>query len=92
MNFATCPDDVLFVYPLLCAAISSHSYSAPLVQDTDHLLTTYSGKLVFSPISPEPSRILDLGTGAGQWASEGELADTILVSAPSQTPNPQLTL
>jgi hypothetical protein len=33
---------------------------------------TCSGKLFFAPICENPHKILDLGTGTGTWAIDGE--------------------
>jgi SAM-dependent methyltransferase len=43
--------------------------------------------LIFSPIDC-PSRILDLGTGTGQWAIDGMLGEETLRRAPANHPPP----
>jgi hypothetical protein len=38
-------------------------------------LTHFSGKLFFAPIDEQPRRIIDLGTGVGDWAIDGTSDD-----------------
>jgi ubiquinone/menaquinone biosynthesis C-methylase UbiE len=35
-------------------------------------LTLTSGKLFFAPVGNNPQKVLDLGTGTGSWAIEGD--------------------
>lgn len=36
------------------------------------MLEVTNGKLFFAPINEHPQKILDLGTGTGIWAIEGQ--------------------